>query len=132
MRYSIAKKHKKHKWKPITNRMPIFLLCFIILVFLGRAAFKAYNEKKESSKSLESAKEKLAKLEERGMFIIEELTKFSTEGGLEAKLREKFGVGKAGEQIAIIVESENNNENTESNAGFWTKTKDFFKSLIKK
>lgn len=116
----------------MTNRMPVLLLCLAVLIFSGKAAFKAYNEKKESSGSLRAAKEELVKLEERNAFIREELTKSSTESGLEAKLREKFGVGKEGEQVAIIVESENNDGDILNGNDFWLKIKEFFKNLIKK
>ncbi len=132
MKYSITSKHNKSKFRPITNRAPVLLLCLVVFGFLTKAAWSAYLEKRRSTETAETARSELQKLEERNTFISEELDKLSTEEGREAKLREKFGVGRPGEQVAIIVEAENNNTDSEEKVNICAKFNDFFKSLLKK
>ena len=89
-------------------------------------------EKKKSDEAVKTSELELAKLEERQAFISKELSGLATEGGREAKLREKFGVGRPGEQVAIIVEGSNDSGSVAIGQNFWAKIKEFFKSLLKK
>lgn len=88
-------------------------------------------EKRRSEVALGESKAELQKLEERQDFIENELEFLSTPSGREVKLREKFGVGAPGEQVAIIVESTEEGilppeENT------FDKIKSFFESLFER
>jgi cell division protein FtsB len=132
-KYNITGKHAHNKWKPITNRWPVLLICFFLFGFLAKATWNAYLEKRQSDRAVKTAEVELQKLEERNAFIKEELNKLSSEAGREAKLREKFGVGRPGEQVAIIVEAETDQPAISlTDTLWWTKTKNFFKSLFER
>jgi len=132
MKYNISENRKKYQFSHFTQRLPTLLTGLLIFGFLSKAAWTAYVEKKRSEEGALAAKMELAKLEERQAFVSEELSKLSTEEGREAKLREKFGVGKIGEQIAIIMKGENDDGNKDNSSNFWNQIKDFFKSLFQK
>lgn len=132
MRYSIPEKRNKSKLRSFTNKLPVLLFCLLVFGFVSKAAWNAYMEKRQSDKAVQTAKLELQKLEERNAFIKGELSRLSTEGGQEVKLREKFGVGRSGEQVAIIVEAESNNDNLSLDENFLSKIKTFFVSLFEK
>lgn len=89
-------------------------------------------EKRQSDKSVQTAELELQKLEERNAFINEELNRLSTEGGQEVKLREKFGVGRPGEQVAIIVEGDAKDTDIPNGIDMWHSIKEFFSRLLEK
>lgn len=111
--------------------LPLLLVSLVIFGFIGRAAWNAYNEKKHSEESALLAEIELTKLKEREEFVRGELQKFSTESGKESQLREKFGVARPGEQVAIIIEVEDE-ENILENDGFFSEIRAFFGSLFEK
>src|SRR3989344_9525274 len=118
MHYRISENSKKSNLRALFHRLPFLLLCLLIFGFVAKAAFTAYLEKKRSAEVLATAEAELTKLEEREEFITEELEQLSTREGREAKLREKFGVGSPGEQVAIIVESEGDDSLTPEENNF--------------
>lgn len=130
-KYNISENTKKRRIIPLTQRTPILLLGLLIFGFLSKATWNAYLEKEQSKKTAISAKTELKELEERQIFVSEALTKLSTEAGREAEFRQKFGVGRRGEQVAIIVEA----TNKEASSGvhdFWQRVKNFFNVLFQK
>jgi|SRR3989344_394533 len=130
-KYRISENSKKSNFKALVHRLPFLLLCIFIFFFVSKAAFNAYIEKKRSAVSVENAEAELARLTERKEFISVELKRLSTEEGREGKLREKFGVGSPGEQVAIIIESdEDGTLLPEEN--IFDKIKTFFESLFEK
>ncbi|MEK7062484.1 MAG: hypothetical protein AAB946_00445 [Patescibacteria group bacterium] len=129
-RYNITEKRKKTN-TPIQNRFLVLLIGFIIFIFLLKATWNAYLENKKSRQVAENARMELATLEERQFFITDELEKLSTDEGKEARLRQKFGVGKTGEQVAIIVEATNEEASGEG-GDFWQRIKNFFTALFQK
>ena len=132
MNYRITENRKNIKYRSSLKELLILLLCLFIFGFSSKAAFNAFMEKKKSEKSVSLAKLELARLEERHSFISQELDSLSSLSGREIKLREKFGVGRPGEQVAIIVESKNSGEDIGNGNKLWNSIKDFFKSLFKK
>ena len=130
-KYTISNSGRKYKFTPLTQRTPVLLLLILALGFLSKAAWNAYLENKRSKEVTTAAKEELTKLEERQIFVSEELNKLSSPKGREAKLREKFGVSYPGEQVAIIVEGANNN-GVDFGSDFWTRIKNFFSVLFQK
>ena len=129
-KYNITEKRKKTN-TPIQNRFLVLLIGFIIFIFLFKAAWNAYLENKKSRQVAENARMELITLEERQFFITDELEKLSTDEGREARLRQKFGVGKTGEQVAIIVEATNEEASGEG-GDFWQRIKNFFTALFQK
>jgi hypothetical protein len=131
MKYRISEKKRKSKLNSLSKSAPVLILCMLALGFLGKAAWNAYMEKRRSDEAVAATKAELSMLEEREAFILSELEKGETMEGIEHKLREKFGLGRQGEQVAIIVEAESEN-NTESGFNLLSKLKDFFSKLLEK
>jgi cell division protein FtsB len=122
----LAFSFRRQSWK--TNSA-VLLFCLVIFVLISNAVFKVYRSAEESKEGVVSKQVKLATLEEREKFLNEELKKIDGPGGREHALREKFGVGMPGENLAIIVESDMSNSATSSS--IWLTIKGFFGNLFK-
>ncbi len=75
---------------------------------------------KETEKNKQIVKEKLTSLEKSKEKLNADIAKLNTEGGVEARIREKFGLAKEGEGMILIVEEEkpNNTEEKEHQNSF--------------
>ena len=122
----LAFSFRKRLWR---NNSILLILTFLILLFSIRAAWRVYLNDQESQQASLEKQNELAKLEERQKFLAIELKKLQTPEGREAKLREKFGVGSPGENVAIIVEAEDKGDQVASST-VWQDIKSFFKGIF--
>jgi cell division protein FtsB len=130
-KYNITENNKRAKYTPLTKRGMVIALLVLVLLFSARAAWRAYRQMRTSSEVTLNAEKELSELEVRKEFIEGELDKLSTAAGREEKLREKFGVGRPGEQVAIIIEGQVSDD-TPSDDDLWIKVRSFFKTLFQK
>lgn len=117
---------KRSSWK---NNGWLLLGLLIIFGFSAHAAWKVYLNNKESEQAAADSEKQLATLQDRQAFLSDQLVKLQTAEGRESSLREKFGVGKPGENLAIIVSVESTSTAT-STSGFWLGIKNFFTHLF--
>lgn len=85
------------------SRLSVVIL-LVIIFFLGRAAFGAYQKYNLARVALSAALAKVAELEARKEFIGSEIERFKNERGIEGELRRKFDVAKPGEEVIVIIE----------------------------
>jgi len=76
----------------------------VVVIFLSRAAYGAYQKYALARATLKSAETKLAEIESRQETIRTEINELKTTRGIESELRTKFQVAKPGEEVIIIVE----------------------------
>jgi len=104
----------------------VTLVALLVAVFvLGRSTFDVW---KKSSLAAERRSEQIVQLrdlEERRDLLEEELTELRTERGVEAELRDRFQIGRPGEE-AVIILGDGASEGTieqvtedEEDGGFW-------------
>jgi len=96
------------------------VIAFLVLVALFNlipklyASFKTNHELEKEKQTLVDRKSKLES----------DIQKLTTDRGIEEEIRNRFNVGKEGEDAFVVVEDNKNNstkENTEKNQGFLTK-----------
>jgi cell division protein FtsB len=119
----LAFSFRKKDWK---RNSLVLLLMFGAFFLSGRAAYKVYKNREESQTAALEKQRELAELQTRYQFLKEEIARLDTPEGRESEFRKKFGVGRPGEQVAIIVESAATTT-TDSDTGFWQSIKNFFK-----
>ena len=110
---------------PWTNSFLVLGLAFAGLLFFGRAALRVHDNKEESARAAAEASVQLAELEHRKEFLESSLNRLSTSEGQATELRKRFGVAYPGENVAIIVEG-NEEEVATTSPGFWSSVKGFF------
>ena len=117
----------KKKNKSFYSWLAIFILFCICLFLIKNIFYLCQGEKKSRLNRVES-ETILNELKEKSNQISSEIEYLKTEKGIETELRDKFRVVKKGEQMAVIINSEEDIsvQVTEDNY-FWLKVKDFLK-----
>jgi cell division protein FtsB len=90
--------------KIVYSWFTLFLL-LIIVILLGRGVWNVYKNENVSSYNEERSNEVYRKLEDRSNFLSSEIDALETDKGIETEIRDKFRVVKEGEQLAIIINS---------------------------
>lgn len=79
---------------------------FALIVFTASAVWSAYQKESNARAMREQAEIRLADLRAQQEHLSGEIATLKTDRGKEAMLREQYEVGRAGEQLIIIVESQ--------------------------
>ncbi|MDD5068415.1 MAG: septum formation initiator family protein [Candidatus Pacebacteria bacterium] len=96
---------EKRKFRRILySKTTLFILCLAVF-FVARATWGVYQKEKESSQNLAITERRFDELNKRNDYLSGEIKKLSSPGGVEEEIRQKFRVAKAGEQMAVIVDS---------------------------
>lgn len=96
----------------------IAALLFIAFA-MSRAAFNMYGKFAAAAAARSSAEAQLQELKAREAAIAADVEKLSTERGLEAAIRERYGVARPGEGEITIVRNESTSEAVRPERGFF-------------
>ncbi len=94
---------KQKNRKNILYTIPVLLVFFVLLFFIGKAAWNTYGKMTQSSERRQQAEAELAELESRYDALSEKVEYLETEKGIEEEIRTKFNVAKEGEKVFVIV-----------------------------
>lgn len=72
-----------------------------------------------TSENREVAQNTLLEMELKRERLATEIAKLETEGGVEENIREKFGLGKEGEGLIVVVDDKNKVEVVEEEKGWF-------------
>lgn len=94
-------------------RSLLWLCVLLVVAFIAvRAAWNMYGKFVEAAQSDEYAQKELAELKEQQARVVASVDSFSTSRGLEAQVRERYGVVKPGEgQIQIVRDASSTEQN---------------------
>ena len=81
------------------------IVLLIILVFTVRGAWSVYERSEYARESRTHAERELAELEAREHVLSEELQRLQTPRGVEEEIRQKFDVGREGEQLIVLIDA---------------------------
>lgn len=121
------KRKKEGRWK----RYAMFCLFLVLVIFLGNSTRKVYNKKVEAEKTLLNMQNEVRELKEKKVMIEANLDKIKTNEGMEFEIRKKFNVGRAGENVVIIVQEEATTTVSDIPISPWQKFKDFFANIFR-
>lgn len=118
---------KKNFRKIMHSKIVLIILGVLVLLFIYNV-IKLANKAVDTKRNREIAEKKIAELQIQKEELTKEIEKLSTEKGIEEDIREKFGLGKEGEGMIVIVddESKSTEENLEKKSGFL----EFFKKMF--
>ena len=77
--------------------------------FLSYAAYNAYSAERESHARRVELQAELAKLEERAGTLEKDIGRLKDPYGVESELRQRYEVGRAGEEAIVLVEDKAEN-----------------------
>jgi len=122
---------EKKKLRNILYSKVTLIAIFVILVFVARATFSVYYKQKVSGENLSKAREEITELEKREKMLNSEIDRLKTDKGTEEEIRKKFMVGKAGEQVIVIVDDNKTNKNgadaSDEKKSAWVRFLDLFR-----
>lgn len=107
------------------NRVTLIVLVIITLFFL-HSTWNVYQKKSESEQAMKVSAQNLATLEARDADLQAKMQSLQTDAGIEAEIRSKFNVAKAGENIVVVVDNTATTTPPSEPSGFWAKLKDLF------
>ncbi len=124
----IREYEQKRKMRRILSSPLILALLAIVLLFLINGAWNIWQKDRESSAALQSAEERLARLKDRQAGFQSAIANLQTESGVEAEIRDKFDLAKAGEREVVIVDgdSASTTQTAPPSESFLQKIWDFF------
>lgn len=115
---------QRKRWKKIANSKIVFAVLVVMVFLFGRASLNVYGKYQEAGKNLSRSSGELAELQERRDTLTANVARLKTPEGVEEKIREKFQVAKEGENLIVIVDSEEGEDGVQA-----TTTKGFFESI---
>ena len=105
----------------------LIVLGILVLVFAW--GVKDFTEKMLTTRTnKETARQKLRELTEKKEMLSLDIAKLNTESGIEENIREKFGLGKDGEGLIVVVEDKNKPVVVEEKSNWFIS---FWKNLFK-
>lgn len=105
------------------------VLLFLLLVFFAWTVIGFMGKLESTAENRRLAQEKVNELKKQKEDLSSEITRLGTQSGVEADIREKFGLAKPGEGVIVIVDdkSASSAEAMPKQSGFW----DFLSNLFK-
>lgn len=95
-----GKRYNKRKWFSSPILLVVVLVVFIVL---ARAAFSIYEKAEISQTKLDQARRELIRLQERQADLGSQVSRLSTDEGVEAEIRTKYKGVRSGESVAVII-----------------------------
>ena len=117
------KRHNTYlSWLAIAALLAIF-------IWLAHAVWGVFTKEQIAGAKMKEAEERLQKLEVREEALFQKVEDMETPRGVEAELREKYGVAREGEHVVIIAEDKPSNTSSASSQGirsWWKAIKGWF------
>lgn len=105
-------------------------LTFVVIIFLiavvGWNTWDMYTKWRTSNEALAEAQVAYQELQAREAFLARKIELLSTDVGIEAEVRDRFGVAKAGEKVIVILNEEKRGLLIEEEKSWWATFKGWF------
>ncbi|MEK7482556.1 MAG: septum formation initiator family protein [Patescibacteria group bacterium] len=115
---SRSRKRKTSSWQTILFSAVLSILLAITIIFLLVSSWRVTVRRAELEKQLKAVQENVRELEEKNKELKLELPQTQTLDYLEKKIREQ-GYKKPGEEVAVVVPSQNGLSENAKPKGFW-------------
>jgi len=98
--------HEKRRLRSWLQSKTFLAFLLVPIGFLAAAAYNAYETEQATSERREELAAQLARLTERAEKLQVDIAELEDPRGIEAALRQRYEVGKEGEQVVVLVEEE--------------------------
>ncbi|MCH8741659.1 septum formation initiator family protein [Patescibacteria group bacterium] len=117
---SFRRKKETTFFKSILTPILSGLMIFAVIGFLVITNFERNKKRSELNLRIENLKNEIEILERKKQELSAGISQISTEEYLEKEAREKFNLKKPGEELVVILSSEESEEEVpEKKEGFW-------------
>lgn len=118
---------ERQKTKKMLYSAPVVLLLFILLIFVLKGNWGAFQKVRASKAALEESEIRYETMISKKESIEEDIAHLETETGVEEELRVQFNVSKEGENTIVIVDEEEEEIVVPEDKGFWKSAISWFK-----
>lgn len=98
---------EKKGFKNILQSWPVLIILGLLLLFFAWGVIRFLVTLEETSKNKKMAEAKVAELTNSKEKLVTDIDSLNTDKGLEENIREKFGLGKVGEGLIVVVDDKN-------------------------
>ncbi|MEA2112917.1 MAG: hypothetical protein U9P50_03010 [Patescibacteria group bacterium] len=115
----------RNKVNKIVYSWLVLVVLVVVIVLVGKGVWGVYKSKEISFNNRMYSEEEYERLKGRSDSVTIEIEMLETEKGVETEIRDKFRVVKEGEQLAVIINSVEDDKKVEVEK----EKKSFFKKI---
>lgn len=123
----MRKFQEKSGFRKIVESRPVLLILFVILLLFAWNIFTFLDKGREAKRNLDIANNKLTELENNKKKLENDLKALDSVDGIEASIRNKYGLVKEGEEVVIVVDDKNAPIEVPEKETVFTKIKNWFR-----
>jgi cell division protein FtsB len=97
--------NEKYFIRKIVFRKISLIVLVIVFAIFASGTWNVYKKEEFARENRQMAEKELEDLRQRETALTEELTRLNTKRGLEEEIRQKFDVGRDGEQLIVLVDA---------------------------
>ncbi len=121
--------HEKQRARRFLYSPLTFIVIGIFIIIAGYNAWDMYQKSRHTKEALQKSREAYDELQMREAFLAKKIDQLSTDVGVEAEIRERFGVAKAGEEVIVVLSDDDEQEPLPTGHGFWYRMKTWFSGM---
>ena len=118
------RKNRRKIGSRLSARVTLAALLFVA-VFSMNGAWHAYQDSRQAANKRNTEAKELAELRDREYHLTAELGALETPRGVEAAIREKFGMVKEGEEV-VVLPSDADGKDNGSGGSLWDRIRGWF------
>ncbi|MBC8464817.1 MAG: hypothetical protein H8D63_00360 [Parcubacteria group bacterium] len=112
---------KRYLWKRMAASHVSIAFLVIVVLFLGNATWNVYRGYTTAHKKEMLAKENLEAVVARAEALEIDIARLGSEKGKEEEIRTRFGYGKEGEQMIVVVDEKESESNLPEDTAWYTR-----------
>ena len=118
----------KKRFRKVLFSKGVIIAIVILGAFMARATWNVYKKERASSANAFEAEKELNKLHDRQLLLNFEISRLSTDQGIEEEIRSKYSVIKPGENMLVIVDKDATSTTViQPRETWWNKFQNLFK-----
>ncbi len=98
--------HEKRKIKSVLYSRTTLAVLLVPILLMSYVAYGAYEKKEQASERREALSAELAVLENRAYDLEKDIAILSDPRGIESELRNRYEVGREGEEVIVFIDEE--------------------------
>lgn len=127
----IGKQQRIKKIKSIFFSVPCIVVLGVVCSLTMNAAWDVYKKVRDTQGNAAAVAKTYDKLKDREEELMVKIRSLETPLGVEAEIREKFGLVKEGEEVVVVIDApkedvESENSDDPKNKTLWEKFKGWF------
>jgi cell division protein FtsB len=112
---------KRYLWKRMAVSPVTIAVLALVVLFLGNATWNVYRGYRIAHEKEMMAKDNLEAMVARAEVLEEDIARLTSKKGKEEEIRTRFGYGREGEHMIVIVDEKESEDNSSENDAWYTR-----------